>query len=101
MKTNEPRVCTLCRDASSPDGSFKHTPRARCRRCYVQLYAQEHRAAILTQRRAWNARNAAARVVYRATPAYAAARERLTALRRTLKREEKEARLGIQLPVRV
>jgi hypothetical protein len=101
MRTNEPLVCTLCGDASSPDGYFKHTSRARCRRCYVQLYAQEHRAAILAQRRARTARNAVARVVYRATPAYATARERLTTLRRTLKREEQEALVGIQLPVRV
>jgi hypothetical protein len=101
MKTNEPLVCTLCGDASSPDGYFKNTPRARCRRSYVQLYAQEHRAAILAQRRVRTARNAAARVVYRTTPAYATARERLTVLRRTLKHEEKEALLGIQLPVHV
>ena len=97
MKTTEPLVCTRCGDASSPDGYFKHTPRAQCRRCYVQQYAVEHRATILAQRRARNARNAAARVVYRATPAYAAARERLTALRAGLRREEKEALVGIQL----
>ena len=78
-------------------GYFKNTPRAQCRRCYVQQYAVEHRATILAQRRARNARNAAARVVYRATPAYAAARERLTVLRAGLRREEKEALVGIQL----
>ncbi len=98
MKTNEPLVCTLCGDSSD---YFKHTPRAQCRRCYVQQYAVEHRAVILAQRRVRTARNAAARVVYRATPEYPAARERLTALRRTLKHEEKEALVGIQLPVRV
>ena len=98
MKTTEMLVCTLCGDASSPDGYFKHTPRAQCRRCYVQQYAVEHRAAILAQRRVRTARNAVARVVYRATPAYAAARERLTTLRRTLKHEEKEALVGIRLP---
>ena len=97
MKTNEPLVCTLCGDSSSSAGYFKHTPRAQCRRCYVQLYAQEHRAEILAQRRVRTARNAAARVVYRATPAYAAARERLRALRAGLRREEKAALVSIQL----
>ena len=98
MKTNEPLVCTRCGDASAPDGYFKNTPRAQCRPCYVQQYAVEHRATILAQRRARNAHNAAARVVYRATPAYAAARERLTTLRAGLRREEKEALVDIQLP---